>query len=268
VTDATSDPDMPETLAALCDAVDASPQPVAIYDLGTTRILAISASARSQLGLDEVDLEEFDIVERSADPAAVRQLVSLIAERDLFAWEWPSQLKMPDGERCPGFARGRKIGGLGERSACLVRYYSGPVAEQRSYDAARLLEGHDFSDELTDGERRSDERHLAELVARLQRHLARIAQEVEATGLVTIATTPEPTAVPGLADLSARQWEVVTRLLRGERVTTIARAMFLSPSTVRNHLTTIYRKVGVSSQAELLELLHDARQRSAQGTGP
>jgi DNA-binding CsgD family transcriptional regulator len=40
--------------------------------------------------------------------------------------------------------------------------------------------------------------------------------------------------------------------------------MFLSPSTVRNHLSTIYRKVGVSSQAELLDLLQRARE--ADGT--
>lgn len=256
---------MPDTLAALCDAVRTSAQPVVIYDLDRARILAISPSARSQLGLDDVDLDDFDIVERSSDPDAVRKLVSLIAERDLFAWEWPSLLTMPDGECYPGFARGRTIGGLGERRACLVRYYSGTLADAHSYPVEKLIEctERDVSDDIH--ERRAEERHLAELVARLQRHLARIAQEVEATGLVTIATAPEPTAVPGLADLSARQWEVVTRLLRGERVTTIARAMFLSPSTVRNHLTTIYRKVGVSSQAELLELLHDARRSAAPG---
>jgi DNA-binding CsgD family transcriptional regulator len=34
--------------------------------------------------------------------------------------------------------------------------------------------------------------------------------------------------------------------------------MFLSASTVRNHLTTIFRKVGVHSQAELIEHLRAA----------
>lgn len=61
-----------------------------------------------------------------------------------------------------------------------------------------------------------------------------------------------------LADLSARQWEIVTRLLRGERVPGIAKAMYLSQSTVRNHLTAVFRKFGVHSQAELLaHLRHD-----------
>ncbi|MDQ1520657.1 MAG: hypothetical protein QOI55_1730 [Actinomycetota bacterium] len=65
-------------------------------------------------------------------------------------------------------------------------------------------------------------------------------------------------AIPTLEGLSTRQWEVVARLRRGERVPTIAREMFLSASTVRNHLTTIFRKVGVHSQAELIEHLRAA----------
>jgi DNA-binding NarL/FixJ family response regulator len=61
--------------------------------------------------------------------------------------------------------------------------------------------------------------------------------------------------VPALSDLSARQWEVISRLARGERVSTIAADMYLSQSTVRNHLSAIFRKVGVHSQRELLALL-------------
>jgi PAS domain S-box-containing protein len=93
-------------------------------------------------------------------------------------------------------------------------------------------------------------------VAELERHLTRIAREVEAAGLIRAGLQiPDLERVPGLADLTAKQWEVVTRLLRGERVASIARAMYLSPSTVRNYLSAIYRKVGVHSQAELLERL-------------
>jgi DNA-binding CsgD family transcriptional regulator len=32
--------------------------------------------------------------------------------------------------------------------------------------------------------------------------------------------------------------------------------MYLSPSTVRNHLSTIFRKLGVHSQAELIDRLY------------
>ncbi len=55
--------------------------------------------------------------------------------------------------------------------------------------------------------------------------------------------------------LSTRQWEILMRLARGERVRDIADALYLSPSTVRNHLTAIYKKFGVHSQAGLLAKL-------------
>ena len=35
----------------------------------------------------------------------------------------------------------------------------------------------------------------------------------------------------------------------------IAQELFLSQSTVRNHLTSVYRKLGVRSQQELLSVL-------------
>jgi PAS domain S-box-containing protein len=93
-------------------------------------------------------------------------------------------------------------------------------------------------------------------VADLERHLWRIALEVQAAGVVDgLQRLPDPSEVPGLEDLSTRQWEIVTRLLRGERVPDIAAATFVSQSTVRNQLATIYRKLGVHSQTELLALL-------------
>lgn len=103
-------------------------------------------------------------------------------------------------------------------------------------------------------------------VASLERHLWRIAREVEASGVAAgFDRVPDPQELPGLADLSARQWEILTRLLRGERVPTIAEELYLSQSTVRNHLSDMFRKLGVHSQDELLRLLRvhprqDARQ--------
>jgi DNA-binding NarL/FixJ family response regulator len=54
--------------------------------------------------------------------------------------------------------------------------------------------------------------------------------------------------------LSAREGEIVSRLLHGDRVPAIARALYLGQSTVRNHLTAVYRKLNVSSQQELIDL--------------
>ncbi|MCW2572615.1 MAG: Response regulator containing a CheY-like receiver domain and an DNA-binding domain [Frankiales bacterium] len=91
----------------------------------------------------------------------------------------------------------------------------------------------------------------------LENHLRRIAREIAATGLLAdLRVTPPATSVPAMAGLSTRELEIVTGLLAGERVRMTAKRMFLSPSTVRNHLTSVYRKLGVGSQHELLALLN------------
>jgi DNA-binding CsgD family transcriptional regulator len=93
-------------------------------------------------------------------------------------------------------------------------------------------------------------------VTALEGHLLRIARELEAAGVMSNATPMlDIERFPTLADLSAKQREITQRLLRGQRVPTIAREMYLSSSTVRNHLSTIFHKLGVHSQAELLAKL-------------
>ncbi|KQS59959.1 hypothetical protein ASG36_02755 [Geodermatophilus sp. Leaf369] len=59
----------------------------------------------------------------------------------------------------------------------------------------------------------------------------------------------------GLGDLSGRELEIVLRLLDGDRVPAIAESLFLSSSTVRNHLSAVFRKLRVGSQQELIHLL-------------
>jgi DNA-binding CsgD family transcriptional regulator len=58
-----------------------------------------------------------------------------------------------------------------------------------------------------------------------------------------------------LAKLSSRELEIVTELLNGSRVPAIARKLFLAQGTVRNHLSSAYRKLGVASQQDLIDLL-------------
>ena len=94
--------------------------------------------------------------------------------------------------------------------------------------------------------------------AELERHLIRIAAEVEASGiLLRMGGVPETARLEELAGLTARQWEVMSRLLRGDRVPTIAAELYISQSTVRNHLSAIFEHFGVHSQAELLALLRE-----------
>ncbi len=96
-----------------------------------------------------------------------------------------------------------------------------------------------------------------ERVAQLEHRLWRIAGEVQASGIFdSLGAFPDPHRFPQLSSLSTRQWEVLSRLLRGERVATIAESLFVSPSTVRNNLSEIFRIFNVHSQSELLQLLN------------
>ncbi len=58
-----------------------------------------------------------------------------------------------------------------------------------------------------------------------------------------------------LSKLSSRESVIVSRLLAGDRVPAISRDLFLSQSTVRNHLSSVFAKLHVGSQQELLDLL-------------
>jgi PAS domain S-box-containing protein len=64
-------------------------------------------------------------------------------------------------------------------------------------------------------------------------------------------------SLAGLERLSRREVEVVRMLLHGDRVPVIARQLFISQSTVRNHLSSVFRKMRVSSQQELIVLLRE-----------
>ena len=85
--------------------------------------------------------------------------------------------------------------------------------------------------------------------------LERIALEIHTVGLTAGAasTVPLPLGHPELASLSEREKQVLARLVAGERVATIARDLHISPHTVRNHLKSMYRQLGASGQAALIE---------------
>jgi PAS domain-containing protein/DNA-binding CsgD family transcriptional regulator len=89
-------------------------------------------------------------------------------------------------------------------------------------------------------------------ITKLANDLRRVAAQIEAAD--RLGETANSLGVAVTTELSARQWEVVSYLVRGERVPTIAAKMYLSQSTVRNHLSAIFRKVGVHSQQEFLAL--------------
>jgi DNA-binding CsgD family transcriptional regulator len=85
--------------------------------------------------------------------------------------------------------------------------------------------------------------------------LERIALELQTIGLSSemIAPPVAPLDHPDLASLTQREREVLVHLVAGQRVPAIAAELHISQHTVRNHLKSIYRKLGVGNQSELIE---------------
>jgi len=93
----------------------------------------------------------------------------------------------------------------------------------------------------------------------LEDAMRRISDELSRVGMASAGATPEPApSHPDLELLSRRERDVVTHLLQGHRVVSISEILEVSEHTVRNHLKSIFRKLGVHSQAELVERLHSA----------
>jgi len=108
---------------------------------------------------------------------------------------------------------------------------------------------------ITEDPRHADDARAARLSV-LERHLWNIAAEVDASGILEfVGLGPSPVRFPQLRTLTTRQWEILSGLLRGERVPTIAKELLISESTVRNHLSVIFERFGVHSQPQLLALL-------------
>jgi DNA-binding CsgD family transcriptional regulator len=98
----------------------------------------------------------------------------------------------------------------------------------------------------------------------LEAHMLRIADELRTAGLIPrLEQLPDLTRNPQLGELTSREWAVLTRLLDGQRVSAIAADLFVSQSTVRNHLSSIYAKLGVHGQVDLIRTLRREAKRPA-----
>jgi DNA-binding CsgD family transcriptional regulator len=73
-----------------------------------------------------------------------------------------------------------------------------------------------------------------------------------------LAFTLCPAPTVGWAPLTKKPAEVFRRLIAGETVSEIAEHMFITPSTVRNHLATVFKAYDVHSQRDLVRKLRSA----------
>jgi PAS domain S-box-containing protein len=93
--------------------------------------------------------------------------------------------------------------------------------------------------------------------SRLDAEIQRVTRDLRVAGIVPrLDRLPDVARFPELSRLTAREWQILVLLLEGERVASIAGELYVSQSTVRNHLSSIFSKLGVHSQAELIHRLH------------
>jgi len=70
--------------------------------------------------------------------------------------------------------------------------------------------------------------------------------------------TREARTVPGVAELTPREREVVALIARGLSNDEISRKIYISPSTAKTHATRAMTKLGARDRAQLVVLAHQA----------
>jgi DNA-binding NarL/FixJ family response regulator len=77
-----------------------------------------------------------------------------------------------------------------------------------------------------------------------------------------LGLTDTPRTPDGMAELSAREHEVLELLAQGLTNSEIAQRLYLSPITVRNHVSHILAKLQVRDRRQAMLRMHDSQQVS------
>ena len=101
----------------------------------------------------------------------------------------------------------------------------------------------------------SDRDRIQERLRRFESAFQRIALELEELGIGTglLPKRAEAAELPDLHRLTRRELEVLRSFLGGKEINAVAEHLQIAVHTVRNHLKSIFRKLGVRSQTELLQ---------------
>lgn len=85
-----------------------------------------------------------------------------------------------------------------------------------------------------------------------------LAPTVVARLIDSFVATPAPDPVPGLADLTDRELEVLRSLAAGRSNAEIASELFLAETTVKTHVAHLFTKLGVRDRVQAVVLAHRA----------
>jgi DNA-binding NarL/FixJ family response regulator len=88
-----------------------------------------------------------------------------------------------------------------------------------------------------------------QLLADVQAHLAGMGGSAEAMVQTSPSLRLSPTEQ---ASMTRRELEILSLLVTGQRTAAIAKSLYLSTHTIRNHLKTLFKKLGVHSQEALI----------------
>ena len=146
---------------------------------------------------------------------------------------------------------------------------SGSCQDQCQYRAPTLLDAVPAASvdlglpELLDARRRQES--LRKAGQALGPEKTRAARErgtamtlTTAAQFASVVTAPQPQGSSGLAQLSAREQELVILVARGAADAQIAAQLYISVSTVRSHLDRIRDKTGRRHRADLTRLAPQA----------
>jgi DNA-binding NarL/FixJ family response regulator len=81
-----------------------------------------------------------------------------------------------------------------------------------------------------------------------------------ATRIISTLTTPSKDNDP-FPELSTREHEILNLIASGANNAAISEKLFLSPKTVRNHITNIFAKLNVADRSQAIVLARERRDR-------
>jgi DNA-binding CsgD family transcriptional regulator len=169
-----------------------------------------------------------------------------------------------------GVALARRYGvprtlGLSLRGAGLVE--SGPAAIELLRESVAVLEAGslraeaagalcDLGSALADADRIEEARTVLDrALATAEATGGRATETLARDALVELGARPRRRSVVGRTALTPAERRVAELAAGGASNRDVAEGLFLTPKTVENHLTSVYRKLGIGSRAQLADHL-------------
>jgi DNA-binding CsgD family transcriptional regulator len=224
---------------ALTVVVAGRPQPLPPAADEVEAPAAVVGTGNADLVVDRISSDVRPLLGRAPEDVVDRSILRLVHQDDTPALLWGLA---ESALRRAGVTLGVRVEGA-DGQVRLCQLLVTPLVPPPS-----------FAFVLLPGER---EQGAPQPPADVERLMRRLGRGIELAAVSRSMSAFPREGVPGLARLTAREIDIVGRLMAGDRVPAIAVALFISQSTVRNHLSAVFGKLRVGSQQELVALLRE-----------